>query len=49
LIIEVHPCPERALSDGAQSLTLDEFARLMKGLSAPIRPVATAASLATAK
>ena len=38
----LHPCPERALSDGAQSLTLDEFARLMKGLSAPIRPVAAA-------
>ncbi|MBZ5530073.1 MAG: 3-deoxy-7-phosphoheptulonate synthase [Acidobacteriia bacterium] len=41
LIIEVHPCPERALSDGAQSLNLDEFARLMKGLSAPIRSVGT--------
>ncbi len=37
LIIEVHPCPERALSDGAQSLNLDEFATLMKGLHAPIR------------
>jgi 3-deoxy-7-phosphoheptulonate synthase len=46
LIIEVHPCPERALSDGAQSLNLDEFAKLMKGLSAPIRSVATAASFA---
>ena len=44
LMIEVHPCPERALSDGAQSLTLDEFARLMKGLSAPIRSVATHAT-----
>ena len=30
-IIEVHPCPDRA-SDGAQSLNLDEFARLMEGL-----------------
>ena len=39
LILEVHPCPERALSDGAQSLTLEEFARLMKGLTAPLRPV----------
>ncbi len=48
LIIEVHPCPERALSDGAQSLNPDEFARLMKGLSAPIRPVATAWTAATA-
>jgi len=49
MIIEVHPCPERALSDGAQSLTLDEFARLMKGLSAPIRSVAMCASMASAK
>jgi 3-deoxy-7-phosphoheptulonate synthase len=40
LIIEVHPCPERAMSDGAQSLNLDEFAKLMKGLSAPIKGVA---------
>ncbi len=40
LIIEVHPCPERALSDGAQSLDLKEFARVMAGLSAPLRPVA---------
>jgi 3-deoxy-7-phosphoheptulonate synthase len=41
LIIEVHPCPERALSDGAQSLNLKEFARVMEGLSAPLRPVAS--------
>jgi 3-deoxy-7-phosphoheptulonate synthase len=47
LIIEVHPCPERALSDGAQSLNLDEFARLMEGLTAPMRPVASSAEAAT--
>lgn len=41
LMIEVHPCPERALSDGAQSLNLEEFAKVMEGLSAPLRPVAT--------
>ncbi|HLJ87262.1 MAG TPA: 3-deoxy-7-phosphoheptulonate synthase [Candidatus Angelobacter sp.] len=41
LIIEVHPCPERALSDGAQSLNLEEFARVMYSLTAPLRPVAT--------
>ncbi len=29
LIIEVHPDPERALSDGAQSLYPDQFAKLM--------------------
>ena len=29
LIIEAHPDPDRALSDGAQSLTLENFARLM--------------------
>jgi 3-deoxy-7-phosphoheptulonate synthase len=32
LILEVHPCPERALSDGAQSLDLPGFANLMKEL-----------------
>jgi 3-deoxy-7-phosphoheptulonate synthase len=30
LIIEVHPQPDRALSDGAQSLYPDQFARLMR-------------------
>ena len=29
LLVEVHPCPEKALSDGAQSLTFDEFKKLM--------------------
>ncbi|MEA2005951.1 MAG: 3-deoxy-7-phosphoheptulonate synthase [Acidobacteriota bacterium] len=32
LLIEVHPCPEKALSDGAQSLDLKEFSRLIKEL-----------------
>ena len=32
LIIEVHPHPERALSDGAQSLTPDQFTELMRQL-----------------
>jgi 3-deoxy-7-phosphoheptulonate synthase len=32
LIIEVHPRPERALSDGAQSLTTDQFTDLMRQL-----------------
>jgi 3-deoxy-7-phosphoheptulonate synthase len=32
LIIEVHPCPERALSDGPQSLDLPGFESLMKEL-----------------
>ena len=34
LIIEVHPNPERALSDGPQSLTLEGFASLMRDLRA---------------
>jgi 3-deoxy-7-phosphoheptulonate synthase len=29
LIMEVHPHPEKAISDGAQSLTLDQFRTLM--------------------
>ena len=39
LIVEVHPCPEQALSDGDQSLTPDAFAELMQRL----RPFAAAA------
>jgi len=39
IIVEVHPCPERALSDGPQSLDLAQFERVMHGLSAPLRPV----------
>jgi 3-deoxy-7-phosphoheptulonate synthase len=43
LIIEVHPCPERALSDGPQSLDLDAFATLMEKLRQPrAREVAAA-------
>jgi len=38
LIVEVHPHPEKALSDGAQSLKPARFAALMRGL----RPVAEA-------
>ena len=33
LIVEVHPDPAAALSDGAQSLTLDGFAAMMRALS----------------
>lgn len=40
LMIEVHPCPERALSDGPQSLDLPGFARLMESLREPARQVA---------
>jgi 3-deoxy-7-phosphoheptulonate synthase len=39
LIIEVHPSPETALSDGDQSLTIDEFKKLMREL-APIAELA---------
>ncbi len=42
IIIEVHPCPERALSDGPQSLDLAQFGSVMKSLSAPLRPLLTA-------
>ena len=33
LIIEVHPCPEKAVSDGAQSLTIPQFRDLMQLLA----------------
>jgi len=42
LIVEVHPCPERALSDGPQSLDIPQFEGVMRGLSAPLRPVLAA-------
>jgi 3-deoxy-7-phosphoheptulonate synthase len=32
LMVEVHPCPEKAISDGAQSLAIPEFARMMNEL-----------------
>ena len=32
LIIEVHPCPEKAVSDGAQSLTMEGFRETMREL-----------------
>jgi 3-deoxy-7-phosphoheptulonate synthase len=32
LLVEVHPCPEKAYSDGAQSLTIPGFECLMKEL-----------------
>jgi 3-deoxy-7-phosphoheptulonate synthase len=44
LIVEVHPCPERALSDGPQSLDLRQFESVMRGLSAPLRSVLAGSS-----
>ena len=32
IIVEVHPCPEKAVSDGAQSLTIPGFNKMMKEL-----------------
>jgi 3-deoxy-7-phosphoheptulonate synthase len=32
LIVECHPCPEKAMSDGAQSLSLPQFAQMMADL-----------------
>jgi 3-deoxy-7-phosphoheptulonate synthase len=36
LIVEVHPQPERALSDGAQSLDIPGFAAMMQDLPVPV-------------
>ena len=46
LIIEVHPCPERALSDGPQSLDFAGFGKVMRALAEPLRqtPVCPAAA-----
>lgn len=32
LIVETHPCPEKAMSDGAQSLSTEQFAGMMRDL-----------------
>jgi len=32
LIIEAHPAPEKAISDGAQSLDMQQFAKMMEEL-----------------
>ena len=32
LLVEVHPCPDKALSDGNQSLSFPEFRRMMRDL-----------------
>lgn len=40
LMIEVHPCPERALSDGPQSLEPAQFEKLVRELFAPTRRLA---------
>ncbi|HYW44596.1 MAG TPA: 3-deoxy-7-phosphoheptulonate synthase [Bryobacteraceae bacterium] len=37
LILEVHPCPEKAVSDGAQSLTLPGFRQMMRDLEPYVR------------
>jgi 3-deoxy-7-phosphoheptulonate synthase len=46
LIIEVHPCPERALSDGPQSLDFAGFERVMRAIAEPLRGVAAPVSAA---
>ena len=37
LILEVHPCPEKAVSDGAQSLTIAQFRGMMEDLKPYVR------------
>jgi 3-deoxy-7-phosphoheptulonate synthase len=46
LIIEVHRCPERALSDGAQSLDIAQFERVVRSLTDPLRPLLVIGQLA---
>lgn len=48
LIIEVHRCPERALSDGAQSLDIAQFERVIQSLADPLRPILMTSQLAKA-
>jgi 3-deoxy-7-phosphoheptulonate synthase len=39
LLIEVHPDPDRALSDGAQTLAFDRFEQLLTQLKALAGPL----------
>ncbi|MFN2502008.1 MAG: 3-deoxy-7-phosphoheptulonate synthase [Pyrinomonadaceae bacterium] len=41
VIVEVHPEPEKAWSDGAQSLTFEGFAEMMRHIQTPLRSVAS--------
>src|SRR6266568_9385003 len=40
IIVEVHPCPERALSDGPQSLDFQGFEMVMRSLQEPLASIA---------
>lgn len=48
LIIEIHPCPEEALCDGAQAMTLAQYAELFEQLKAIHAVVADQAALSVA-
>jgi 3-deoxy-7-phosphoheptulonate synthase len=41
IMVEVHPEPDQAWSDGAQSLNFSQFGSLMAGLREPLAPVFT--------
>ena len=45
VIVEVHPDPDKAWSDGAQSLTFDLFAEMMEGIQRPVRQVLQAVTV----
>ena len=47
VIVEVHPDPDKAWSDGAQSLTFELFAEMMDGLKNPLRRVLTETAVMT--
>jgi len=40
IMVEVHPCPERAMSDGPQSLEPAQFVQLVRDLYQPVRRLA---------
>ena len=42
VIVEVHPRPDEAWSDGAQSLTFSDFSEMMAGLRSPARGILAA-------
>jgi len=48
IFVEVHDAPERALSDGPQSLDFAGFGKVMRALTEPLRPTSSVSAAVSA-
>jgi 3-deoxy-D-arabino-heptulosonate 7-phosphate (DAHP) synthase len=46
VVVEVHPHPEQAWSDGAKSLTFEGFGDMMQALQQPLRAISEGTAVA---